>query len=340
MLKYRLLLVFVITILIGGYFYFKPSLSQKPQPQKYTGPVEKINFSSSPGVKNAAVYVAKSKGYFQEEGLDVNITEVPSAKQAFLNMLDGKGVDISAVADTPVVIASFERNDFYILATISEGHDEKVIARKDKGINVVTDLKGKKVGLAGKGIGNHFFLSTLLTFNGLTEKDVEIVVIDGKKLLSALENSTLDAIAVVEPDASKAKKLLGDKAVVFPNQGIYRKTFELMVRKDFAQNHPETLIRFLRAIGKANKFINENKEESQSLVAEVLKLDKKEVTAIWDENSKTLSLDQSLLLTLEEEARWVIKNKLTDKTTVPNYLNYIYFDALEKVKPEAVTIIH
>jgi hypothetical protein len=34
------------------------------------------------------------------------------------------------------------------------------------------------------------------------------------------------------------------------------------------------------------------------------------------------------------------KNNLTDATKVPNYLDYIYFDALEEVKPEVVTIIH
>jgi hypothetical protein len=47
-----------------------------------------------------------------------------------------------------------------------------------------------------------------------------------------------------------------------------------------------------------------------------------------------------LLITLEDEARWAIKNNLTSATEVPNYLDYIYFDALDEVKPEAVGIIH
>ena len=339
MKKTPIVILIAAIVFVGAGIWF---LHSPDSPSKYTGPVEKINFSSSLGVKNAAVYIAKDKGYFQEEGLEVNLNEVPSAKQAFLNMLNDKDVDISAVADIPVVISSFERNNFYILATISEGQDEKVIARKDRGINTVKDLKGKKVGLSGKGIGNHFFLSTLLTYNGLTKTDLEIIFMDSNpaKLLPALENGTLDAIAVVEPDATKAKELLGNNAVAFSNQGIYKKTFNLTVRKDFAQNHPETLIRFLKAIDKANKFIRENKEKSQTLLAGTLKLDKKDVTTIWDENPKTLSLDQSLLLTLEDEARWAIKEGLVDKKEVPNYLNFIYFDALESVKPEAVTIIH
>jgi hypothetical protein len=42
---------------------------------------------------------------------------------------------------------------------------------------------------------------------------------------------------------------------------------------------------------------------------------------------------------MEDEARWMIKNKLTKEKNVPNFLDYIYEDALKAVKPEAVNII-
>ncbi len=57
-------------------------------------------------------------------------------------------------------------------------------------------------------------------------------------------------------------------------------------------------------------------------------------------NNFILSLSQVLIIAMEDEARWAIKNNLTDATEVPNYLDYIYFDALEAVKPDAVNIIH
>jgi len=47
-----------------------------------------------------------------------------------------------------------------------------------------------------------------------------------------------------------------------------------------------------------------------------------------------------MLITMRDQSRWAIKNNLTDATEVPNYLDYIYLDALEEVKPEAVGIIH
>jgi NitT/TauT family transport system substrate-binding protein len=53
-----------------------------------------------------------------------------------------------------------------------------------------------------------------------------------------------------------------------------------------------------------------------------------------------LTLPQALLLAMEDQARWMIENKLTSQTAIPNYFDYIYLDGLKAVKPEAVTIIH
>ena len=60
---------------------------------------------------------------------------------------------------------------------------------------------------------------------------------------------------------------------------------------------------------------------------------------IWAEFSFQLLLDQTILVSMEDEARWAMKEGLTDKKEVPNYLDFIFMDALELVKPEAVTII-
>jgi len=61
---------------------------------------------------------------------------------------------------------------------------------------------------------------------------------------------------------------------------------------------------------------------------------------IWDNFVFEVSLDQSFVSTLEDAARWAIKNRLVDGVVVPNFLDYIYFDALRGVKPEAVSILH
>jgi NitT/TauT family transport system substrate-binding protein len=53
-----------------------------------------------------------------------------------------------------------------------------------------------------------------------------------------------------------------------------------------------------------------------------------------------LTLEQALLIAMEDEARWHIENQYTETKEVPNYLDQIYFDALESVNPDAVGITH
>ena len=60
---------------------------------------------------------------------------------------------------------------------------------------------------------------------------------------------------------------------------------------------------------------------------------------MWPKNDFTTSLPQSLIVAMDDEARWRIANGLTFKIVVPNYLDYIYLDGLETLKPKAVTII-
>jgi len=59
----------------------------------------------------------------------------------------------------------------------------------------------------------------------------------------------------------------------------------------------------------------------------------------WKILNFSITLDQSFLVTLERQAEWAIKNKLTDKTEVPNFLDFIYLKGLDIVKPKAITII-
>jgi len=300
---------------------------------------EKVTLGVETSLLPAAVWVAENKGYFEEEGLDLTIKEFDSGRLSFLAMLKGEGVDISTVAPTPIMFSSFDRQDFSIFATfVYSDEDVKVIAHRGKGITTAADLKGKKIGTP-KGTTGQFFVEAFLIHNGLLSSEVEVIDISPSELPVALLNNRVDAIVIWEPHAYTAQNLLGQDAVRLPSSDVYRETFNFMTMKDFARAHPEVLNKFLKAIDKATDFIGKNKEDSQTIVAERLKLDKEVMTALWDDFIFEISLGQSLLVTLEAEARWAIKNKLTDKTEVPNYLDYIYFDALEKVKPEAVGIM-
>jgi len=96
---------------------------------------------------------------------------------------------------------------------------------------------------------------------------------------------------------------------------------------------------FLSSMVQAEGFINRCPDEAKASLKRRLGYSDDQVSRAWSQNQIELSLDQSLILTMEDEARWLISNNLTTEKTVPNFLDYIYDDALKAVKPEAVKIV-
>ena len=148
----------------------------------------------------------------------------------------------------------------------------------------------------------------------------------------------VDAIATWEPYIHRAKKALGDRAVLLPSRAIYREDFYFIARKDFIAQRPEALKRFLTAIEEAQQFILKNKPDAMNIVQRRLNMEQETLSATWNEYVFGLFLDQSILVSLEDEARWAIENNLTTVTKVPNFLGFIHVDALQTIKPEAVTV--
>ena len=57
----------------------------------------------------------------------------------------------------------------------------------------------------------------------------------------------------------------------------------------------------------------------------------------WKNYHFAAALDESLILNLEDQARWMIESG-ADGNRVPNFMNFIYADGLRAVQPEAVGI--
>jgi len=303
-----------------------------------TGVREKVTVGISKAFLSIPVYIAQKQGFFSDEGLDVTVKEYSSGKKATQALFAGE-VAISTVADMPLVFESFKREDFCIIATFTYSfHMVKIIARKDSGIKKGVDLKGKKVG-ANRGTSSHFFLVVFLIHNRLSIPEVEMINIKTVDLPAALKNNEVDAISVWQPYTQTAMQLLGNNAVELPSSENYRTTFSFAVMKVLAKEHPEILQKFLRAIDKATAFIRKDREKAQEIIAGSFNLDKNVVNAVWDDFVFEISLDQPLLVSWDNIARWAIKNKLVNKKKIPNYLNYICLDALQAVKPNSITII-
>jgi len=287
----------------------------------------------------ALLIIADEKGFFQEEGLNVIIKEYPSGKRALLDGLFAGEVDIVNVAEVPVVFSSFERKDFSIIASISSADSiQKIVARRDSGIVGEQDLAGKRIATQ-RASAVHFFLHSFLIFSDMSEEDINLSFMKAEELPNALFEGKIDAFSMREPYVSEAVDLLGSNAVVLSKKRVYVTTDTLVALNSFIHQNKKTLRRLLKALIKAEEFATQNSVNANGIVTQRLDASKKAVSELWPDLKLKVNLNPVLVLTMEDEAKWAIDNSLLEGE-VPNYLDYIYFDALEEVKPEAVSIIH
>lgn len=323
----------LLLLLLGAVYWFLA----KPSPAKYTGPVEGLRIGNV-GEYSIFNLIAKDKDLFKKHGLDAEITEYASGPPGVADLLAGK-VDVTIAADFVGVSNIFAHPNLRILSQVSEQTVFQVIARKDKGIAEPADLKRKRVGVTKKGAGE-FFLGRFATFNDLQVADLIIVDLPPADMMAGLKSGELDAIVIFEPHAYNIKKELGDQVVSWSAQDGDTTLGFLYTTDEFIKAHPQTIKRYLMALAEAEDFLNANPTEAEAILARSLNYDPAYVEYLWPKIDFKLSLQQKMLLNMEDEARFAIENKLTDQTTVPNYLNYIYFAGLESVRPETVTIIH
>lgn len=104
----------------------------------------KITYAMPITVAAIPAYVALEKGFWKEEGLDVQAQMFSSGRQA-LDALLSKSAEVMSVSETPLMHAILQGNKIYIVTTVTQHQEVKLIARRDKGIQSGKDLIGKRV---------------------------------------------------------------------------------------------------------------------------------------------------------------------------------------------------
>lgn len=333
-MKKYFLAIFIILVIFGVGWYYVINFSSR----SIKGPVEKLRLGVYQGEFSSLIWIADDQGYFADSGLEVTIKEYDSGV-APVQALLSKTVDIATAAEFVVVSHSFNNDNLKIIGTVDIANAIEVIARKDRNIHQVSDLKGKKIGLKMKSQAE-FFIGTFLTFNHLSLRDVDLVDLNPSQMANAILNGDVDAIIVWDPYTYQIKKLLGENAISWSGQSGQDFYFLLITREDITQDNPLVLERFLRAMIHAEAFIKTKKEEAQKIVEKRLKTEPSYLQSVWAKNRFTVALVEDMLIAMEDEARWMMKSNLTDKKKIPNYLHFTYLDALKLVNPKAVTVIH
>ena len=302
------------------------------------GPAEKVTIAYSATTDSVLAQVAQMRGFYRDEGLDAVLQKHPYGKLALKEVLEGKA-DFATVAETPVMFAVMNGEKLSIIATIqTSGKNNAIIARRDRGILTFRDLKGKKIA-ATLGTTSEFYMDAILIMNGISRKDVKVINLKAEEMPAALSNGDIDAVSAFIPYTNYALNKLGGNGIMFSEDNIYTWTFNVVSTQDFIRKNPGKVGKLLRALIKAEVFVKENPDEAQKIVADFSGMDISIVRNIWADTDFTVTLDQSLLLALEDESRWAIDSKLTTAKKVPNYLDYIYFDGLKSAKPGAANIL-
>lgn len=301
-------------------------------------PPEHVTIAATTGPQSALVHVAQAKGYFAEEGLNVTFLKFTSGKASLESLIEGS-TDFATTADVPIMFAIMKGEKIFVIAAIQTStKNEAIVARKDRRIATPMDLKGRRVGVTS-GTSGDFMLASVLMLNSLSGADIRRVELKPEEIPAAVLAGRVDAAATWNPYLMQLVKALGDKGVVFYGGEVYTETFNIVASLAVVQKKPETVKKVLRAVTKAWAFIGNNPEASRELVAGSTGIDRKLLDELWGLNEFEISLSQPLIVALEDESRWAIKKGLTRKREMPNYLDYIYENALAKVKPESVKII-
>lgn len=286
----------------------------------------------------ALAHIAQQQGYFLQEGLQVTPNQQPFGKAALDEVLAGRA-NFATVAETPFMFAVMKGAKLAIIATIQTSRrNEAIVALKEKGITSSSDLKGKRIGVT-IGTTSDFFSDAFLGAHGISREDVTLIDLKPADIPDALARGYVDAVSVFVPHLTETQKVVGNRGVTFHDENVYTETFNIVAKQDYIRENQRIVEKVLRGLVAAEKFVRKNPTSSQMIVAESIGVDLPSVRDIWFSNNLRVTLDQSLLLALEDEAEWAIRNSLTPATKVPDFLDFVYLDGLLAVNPDAMAIV-
>jgi len=308
-------------------------------PKGYSGKMESITIGYSPFESTGLIWIAEDQHFFSRNGLNVTLRKYDTGVGSLDGMVRGEADIAVGVTEYPMVGRVLQKARIRTIGIIDKIELIHLVGRKDRGIEKVSDLKGKRVGTTLRTIA-HFYLGRFLNLNGMNMQDITLIdVKTPAEWVNAVANGDIDAIATAQPYAYLAKERLGANAVFWSAQGG-QPLFALIISAgEWITKHPELVTRVLKSLAQAEEYVIRNPAEAKVIVQKSLNLNAAYIETVWSQNQFSLSLDQSLITAMEDEARWMIKNNLTTEKKVPDFNDYIYVDGLKAVKPEAVNII-
>lgn len=227
----------------------------------------------SPVMSSAAMFIAKERGYFKEQGINVIINPfkasgakmVPFLAKGQLFVGGGNinaGMYNAIAHDIPIKIVSDK-------GTVSPGHGYlALIVRKDHvdsgRYKSFKDLKGMRMAVTAKGVSQQIVTEMYLQKVGLNLDDIKLKYLAYSDINIALANKSIDASVQIEPlvaaavDKNIAVRVAGDDEV-YPNQ----QSAAIFYSPVFMEKHPEKAKAFMVAYVKGLRDYNDAFEKNK-----------------------------------------------------------------------------
>ncbi|MDR3302167.1 MAG: ABC transporter substrate-binding protein [Spirochaetaceae bacterium] len=222
---------------------------------------------------HAPLYIALDKGYYEEEGLKWEIVQVGDG-EAF-NLLTNGSVDGLITLMVGLIQPLSNGLPVQIPLAMHTGCVKALVRGDDASIKTFADLKGKKIGGGGPSSPPLLFVKRFLAGQGFKvdgeNADVEFIYQTGAELPLLLERGGVDAIALVDPAAQIAQNARGFRAIIDNAvDEAYKDEFccAVPVRAETIKAHPEATAKFLRAIQKAAKFVQDHPDEAAQILSD------------------------------------------------------------------------
>ncbi len=234
-------------------------------PQAKDLPLKKLTFMA--GFKPQAnlpfvgVYVAQEKGFFREQGLEVDIRHAQQGEH--LQLLLAGEVQVSTANAVSVLKRQAQDLDVVSVALIGQKDEQGFAVLADSGINSVQDWAGKTLGY--KGTVPVEFLAIARAANLDPNKVKQVSVGFDPRILTEKRVDILPVFLSNEPDTLER---LGYKVRIFdPNDyGIPLMGLAYITSRDYLDKDPDAIDRFLRAAIRGIYYANDHRDEATDIV--------------------------------------------------------------------------
>jgi NitT/TauT family transport system substrate-binding protein len=233
---------------------------------------------SSIGLYEMPLEIAKQKGFYKEEGLNVRAIVVTTGLQA--TALAAGELDYSTVGGAVIRAAAKGLR----VKTVMGWWDRPLHILVGKpGLKDIKDLKNKRVAISSIGSTPHVMVKEALKTAGLDpDHDIIFLTMGGSSArLAALQAGTVDATPLDVAFLEKTEKL-GLKMILSFGDVVDLPLGGLGVSTEKIKNNPEQIKRMIRATLKGLRFFKTNKEETLDIMKRYLSISGQYVGTVYD----------------------------------------------------------